>query len=625
MTIIPDTADVRKFLTLKWRMMEKSRGQTQIVKMTSPLYTPVTIQGTPALSCFHGFWKSLKEHLEAHGHEVVVVYRSLHKLPTPNLTAAKAGLRPWQLKWITRALVNGNSGLIGAPTRYGKCLSPLTNVRMLDGSLKAARDIEAGDRLLGPDGMQRTVASICSGRDLMYRIQPDEGGAWECTQDHILSLFHAPTGDIRHMRVDEFVALPPSQQSDFAQYRVGPRDGTSTICGLTGITAFAIGEGDYAGFTLEEQSDARFLLEDYTVTHNSYGMTAICNAYPGQRTVITAPGVSLCRQLLQHFQEHLPKRDVRGVFTGSRAKTQGPDITVCSIDSLHLMDPDDTDLLIIDEPHAVVSDTRLPKLVPFAKARKYGFGATLDGRFDGKDRLIEGFVGPIISNVTYREAVADGAISPLKVLMYRIPFSKDTLPGNPNRDTVYRRLLTQSTRTAALIRKLLHEVIPQDWQTMAFIVDEKQAQFYMREAFPTHGTIAMAKLMTGKERDSVTDRIASGELVRVLASNIYVQGITFPDLKVVINLANGGANTTAIQKPGRLLQARPGKNYGVLIDLLFECRDADSDMRARKPYAGFVGECWARLNKYKEVGYDVQIVESASDVKQVLDGAYAFT
>lgn len=454
--------------------MVKEKGRTQTLWKTEILYNETTVAGQPGLICYQGFWKSLKDHLEAKGHSVHVTKTAEAILPLPNLAAARIGLREWQWPWILKAMLCGDSGLIGAPTRWGK----------------------------------------------------------------------------------------------------------------------------------------------------SYGMTALCNAFAGARTVITAPGVSLCRQLYEHFCEHLPARDIRGVYTGSRSKTQGPDITVCSVDSLHLMDYDDTDLLIIDEPHAVVSEERMPKLVKFRRARKYGFGATLDGRFDKKDRLIEGLIGPVISNVTYREGVACGAISPLKVIMIKVPFSKDTLPGNLPREVVYKRLLTQSSRTAGLVKRLLTEVIPDDWQTMAFIVDEKQAEFYLREAFPEHGTIAMAKRMTDKERDIVTDRIASGELVRVLASNIYVQGVTFPDLKVVLNLANGGATTTAIQKPGRLLQTRPGKNYGVMIDFMFECKDWEDETRSRPPYAGFIGECASRLKKYREIGYDVHIIDNAADAKRVLLGAY---
>ena len=829
MTVIPDTQEVRKFLTLSYRQMVKANGRTTFPTMTAPMYSQVVAgDGLSALSAFQGFWSSLRQHLEGKGHHVVVKDTRPKVLPDPNLQQAILGLRPWQKGWILKALMTDNSGLIGGPTRFGKCLDPNTPVMMADGSIQKAHTIRDGDMVMGQDGNPRRVVGCIAGRDVMYRITPKKGEPFVVTRDHKLLLKRTNQGGRkspgkdgeeilatpeeivaasktwRHLyklvkRAVTFAAQPvpvdpycyglwlgdghtgrPSlttadpacarawirearrlglrwssirkpgnkartyalasrpmtghhgmsrqddsnallrlqvRSSESGSKRIdrdfmvnsrevllevlagyidadgyvnggktyaiiskhltlvqdvqfvarslgfratiyqkvssahaghsatyhelhisGPVDeipvrlerkklkGLKNRCNplTTGFSCEEIGEGDYYGFELEGP-DRLFLLGDFTVTHNTYGMSGIARAFPDQTIVVVAPGVSLCKQLYEHFLEMFPRREVRGVYTGSKHRNQGPQgsITICSMDSLEKMDPDDTDILIIDEPHAVVSDERLPKLAAFSKTRKYGFGATLTGRFDKKDRLIEGLIGPVLSNVTYREAVAQGAISPLKVIMIKIPFSKDTIPGKRvERDVVYKRLLSQSSRVAKLVKQLADDVIPVDWQTMAFIQDEKQAEFYMEHAFPPHGTIAMAKRMTAKVRDSVTERIASGELVRVLASNIYVQGITFPDLKVVINLAGGGANTTAIQKPGRLLQARPGKNYGVMIDFIFECKDANQETRQPPPYQGIIGESWARHGAYVDIGYDVIFVEKLEQAVEIMKGAY---
>lgn len=475
MTVVPDDARVRKFLTLSYREMVKQGGRTEFVNMKADMFNPTVIgDGRAALVSYQGFWRVLADHLKEKGHTVTIHDKRKEK-PVYNLHAALSKLRKPQKPWISKALLAGDSGLIGAPTRFGK----------------------------------------------------------------------------------------------------------------------------------------------------SFGMTAICAAFEGLKTVVVAPGVSLCDQLYHHFKETLPHRDVRGVYTGSKNRTQGPDITICSMDSMEKMDTDETELVIIDEPHAVVSDERIPKLAAFCRARKYGFGATLKGRFDKKDRLIEGLIGPVLSNVTYKEAVESGSISPLKVIMIEIPFSKDTIPGfRVERSVVYNRLLAQSAKAARLVKTIMDDVIPQDWQTMAFIMHEKQADFYMQHAMPSHGTIAMAKKMSDKERHILTANIASNKIVRVLASNIYVQGVTFPDLKVVINLAGGGANTTAIQKPGRLLQVRPGKKYGVMIDFIFKCKDEEMDNRKTKPYAGIVGESWARHAAYQEIGYDIEFVNDCERAREIVLGAY---
>ncbi len=402
-------------------------------------------------------------------------------------------------------------------------------------------------------------------------------------------------------------------------------------------------------------ADSSGLIGAPTRWGKSYVMAAICAAYRKLKLLIPAPGTDLCHQLLDLMVATFPGRAVFGEFEGGgyytpeigkidgHAKTKEPppkklrsirayaeffkdSITVCSMDSLHKQDHEGTDLVLVDEPHAIATDGRAETLALFRTARKLGFGATLKGRFDNRDALIVGLIGPVISNVTYREAVDLGVIAPLKVLMVKVPFTSDLIPAGRfvDRQVVYDQLLFRSARTAQLVKKIVQNIIPADWQVMAFINDEKQAEFYMKYAFPSVGTIAMAKRMkTEKEREDLTRGIAEGKTLRVLASKIYVQGLTFPDLKVVINLAGGGANTTAIQKPGRLLQRRPGKRYGVMIDFMFECTDDDqSDDGKSKPWRCVVRESWTRYQLYNEIGYDVSIVRTSDEVLDVVSKSY---
>jgi superfamily II DNA or RNA helicase len=473
--VTPDCPAARKFLTLSYREMIADRRGRRVEFFEEPLYNVVASpEGVPSLVAYPGFWKSLAAYLRQQGHHVSVVLATKSPMEEPLIGRACIGLRPIQTQLVLNALMTGESGLIGAPTRFGK----------------------------------------------------------------------------------------------------------------------------------------------------TYVMSAICRAFPNARTLVTAPGVDLCRQLYEHFSASL-RRDVRGIFSGGPHKKPGNAINVCSVDSLHKMDPDATDLMLIDEPHAIVSAERLDKVVAFSRARKYGFGATLTGRFDKKDRLIEGIIGPVIAEVTYKEAVAAKAISPLVLALIEIPFSHELFPRAVGRDTVYERLLTKSMRVARLIRRIVDEAIPKDWQTMMFIKDESQAEFFLRYAVPEEGTIAMAKRMTAKERKALTERIRTDETKRLLASNIYVQGVTFPGLKLVVNLAGGGANTTTIQKPGRLLQAMEGKNYGVMIDFLFTCGDAADDDRRHPPYSCVVGESQARLRAYHNIGYEVRKVKSMEQLKKIMEGSYA--
>lgn len=85
--------------------------------------------------------------------------------------------------------------VLAAPTGAGKCLGIDTPVLMADGTIKVVQDIVVGDALMGPDGRARTVLSVCSGEDTLYRITPKKGDSYVVNSHHILSLRKTPGSD----------------------------------------------------------------------------------------------------------------------------------------------------------------------------------------------------------------------------------------------------------------------------------------------------------------------------------------------------------------------------------------------------------------------------------------------
>ena len=355
-----------------------------------------------------------------------------------------------------------------------------------------------------------------------------------------------------------------------------------------------------------------------------YGKTTLMvntlRAFPTLSTVVVAPGVDLVSQLYDDITgpRGIKDREVKIICSG-RGRTPSQEsngITVCSADSLHLCDPGSTELLLADEPHALVTSTRLGVIDGFLKARRYGYGATLKGRFDGRDKLITGIFGPVLAERTYLEAVEEGAICPLNIIMFQIELTPHSLY---NRDTAYNELLFQNQEMANLLRRICEEVVPADWQTMIFIKNEAQADMYL-ETIGTEHTIAMAKKMTKKEREEVNARMKANEIKRCLCTDIYVQGVTFSDARVLINCEAGGNNTTAIQKPGRLAEIRPGKKCGIIIDFEFirasgyTAKDYEGDQTG-----ALIADSRNRVQAYEEKGYGIYRARTVEETKQIFD------
>ena len=373
-------------------------------------------------------------------------------------------------------------------------------------------------------------------------------------------------------------------------------------CLNVGFDIKPIGAGTYYGFTIDNP-DGLFLLSDCTVVHNSTCIKNVLRAYPEVNTVVTVPGVDLVKQLHDDIKESLPHRTVK-LLTGNKAPCD--DINVVSMDSLYKCDTQACRMLLVDEPHACVTATRLPELAKFDKARKYGFGATLKGRFDQRDILIEALLGPVLAERTFKEAVEEGAVCPLIVFMLVVPLP--TVQLN-DRDQAYKHALFKSERIAKLVKFICHDLLPKDWQTLIFIKNEAQAEFFL-DWVGEEGTIAMAKRLTKKERETLMVDMCSDNIKRCIASEIYAQGVTFNHVRALINLSGGGANTSTIQKPGRLAEIRPGKKCGVVFDFFFNIGAASG--------AGAFSlrqESLARARAYEEKGYKIIYLDSFNELK----------
>jgi superfamily II DNA or RNA helicase len=320
-------------------------------------------------------------------------------------------------------------------------------------------------------------------------------------------------------------------------------------------------------------------------------------------------------QLVDELRVALPERTISSVFSGAKGrKGQCDDITVCSLDSLEKLNPDDVRLLLIDEPHAIAAPSRILGMSKFKHARILGCGATTTGRFDGADILVEGLIGPVLYEKTFLEAVKEGAICTIKVFFIRVPFDAFWCD---NRDVAYKRLVFANHEFNNIIRRISSEIIPQDWQTLIFADQAKQIDLI--EACVADGVSAIASRMTAKERRAKFDDMKAGTIKRCIATSIYSTGVTFPDLRCVINASGGGGSITGTQKPGRLAQIRPGKKAGYVFDFLFvprEWEDHENGKYGRDDkWSSVVIDCKSRMRVYRDNGYEIQIVSDLSQIK----------
>lgn len=788
------------------------------------LYTVVKVEnGHPSVITYQGFWHMIKSACEDLGWSVLLQdYRKAFPEPRTDLTG---GMRFSQERLVRDAVGSGMSGLIGAPTRYGKCLGENEHVLMGCGVLtKAAKDVLAGDFVMGSDSQPKKVLAVCAGSDVMYQITPNKGDPWVCTQDHVLVLqctdspkfggykkgarVHVRLCDYlgwsktrKHvfkqvqaslelpeqsvpfdpyivgaflgesclgkptitcskvkktevskaiqdwaLKLGERISLPKSAQTDVANVLSGTtplvvglgltaesvshwqaaasaegktipacylrnsravrlqvlagildtagnlknhagveiatkyetlRDTLSHLCRslgfrttwtekwvklkswtvprvyyrfsisgnideipfktprfknqlklapkksrpnplTTGFKVTCLGLGNYAGMQIEGETQ-EFVMGNFTITHNSRVLINIARCFPDSNIVITAPGKDLVRQLFSEAKLMLSPRPVKMLGGGKNSSRIADDgVLVCSTDSLHKVDKDATDVLITDEPHAVATDTRIPQFNAFTRARRYGLGATLTGRFDNRDKIIEGLIGPVLTKVTYKEAVAEGAICPIEVVLIKYTFDPWPCSWFPQ---ALSRVYHKNNKVAALTRYVCDNLIPPDWQTLLFVKNEEHAEFMSHSLSGCKWPVAMAKLLTSKERNTLTDEVKNSVHKRVICSDIYSQGMTFSDVRCLINLSGGGPYTSTIQKPGRLAEIRPdiGKTHGLLVDFMpVPTYWPTTSQMKDQVWRALTQNADARLEEYKTIGYGIHTVENPGQLNAVM-------
>lgn len=152
------------------------------------------------------------------------------------------------------------SWVIIGPPGSGKCLAPETPVLMYDGATRYAKDIVEGDLLLGDDSTPRKVLSITSGRDPMYRISQSNGKDYVANGAHQLVLKY--NNDTIVISVNRYLNLPQTTKDEYKGYKIKSQNIITSKISIT-----SLGEGEYCGFMTDGNS--RFLLGDFTVTHNS--------------------------------------------------------------------------------------------------------------------------------------------------------------------------------------------------------------------------------------------------------------------------------------------------------------------------------------------------------------------
>ena len=238
----------------------------------------------------------------------------------------------------------------------GKCMAKGTELLMYDGSIKKIENIKIGDLLMGDDSKPRTVLSLARGKDKMYEVSSKNKDFMSYTVNsvHILCLKCISNenvlgktyqkGDILEIEVEDFLKL--ENQKSFLGFK-------ST--GETSEVEVKYKNNDeYYGFELD--GNGRYLLADFTVTHNTCSSIAVAENLKNAKNVVVLSPASLrsnyIHQLIydcgvKDYKNDPKKVDEKYTFVSYNASN--------TVDQLKRIGSLDNHTIVIDEVHNLVS------------------------------------------------------------------------------------------------------------------------------------------------------------------------------------------------------------------------------------------------------------------------------
>ena len=249
-------------------------------------------------------------------------------------------------KPILQNVLNGYNSCLLAYGQTG-CLDPTTEVRMFDGQIKQACHVQVGDVILGNDLSARHVLELFSGTSQMYKITQTNGGmTYRVNKDHVLTLvkkydweiiddmssttqnyFYAVKWNNGHIKyfptlslaqefckkkfikthlidipVSKYIKKSAAWKSLHKGIRLNQDESKCTNnnkCDFiySDIEVIADGRGPYNGFCID--GNQRFLLADFTVTHNSGKTYSMMGGYSDESRGLIP---RICADLFEHIK-----------------------------------------------------------------------------------------------------------------------------------------------------------------------------------------------------------------------------------------------------------------------------------------------------------------------------------
>lgn len=323
-----------------------------------------------------------------------------------------------------------------------------------------------------------------------------------------------------------------------------------------------LGEDDYYGFEID--GNRRFVLGDFTVTHNTIMSLNICSVLK-KKTLILVHKEFLMNQWIDRIRDFLPSARV-GKIQGKVFDVDDKDIVIGMMQTMYKAEYSPHTfhtfgLTIIDEVHRVGSEEFSKTLLKVITPYMLGISATVD-RKDGLTDLLYMFIGPKIYSETRKES--DGV--QVRALQYNHPHEEYTTEHFDMRGTIqYSTMVSQISdflpRKQFIVR-VLRDLMEEDSGKQIMVLSHKRDLLDYLEEEINQTKFASCGQYVGGMKQHLLDISETKEIV--LAT--YAMAAEALDIKTLNTLVMVSPKTDIVQSVGRILRTRgDGK---IIVDIV---------------------------------------------------------
>ena len=375
---------------------------------------------------------------------------------------------------------------------------------------------------------------------------------------------------------------------------------------VTGFNIKELGIEDYYGFILDK--DHRYVLDDFTVTHNSGKslVIAMIAAKFNVKTVVYVIGIELLYQMKETIERAYPSIDV-GIVGDGHCEVQ--DITVATIWSAasafnqkaKLIDSDttndsarknkklnkeivrkmvrDSEMIIVDECQYAASNTvQFLHKESISARHRFLFSGT-PWRDTGDDILIEAVGGPKFYDLGATKLIKDGWLVPPKIYFLEVPSKRGI--GKTYQE-VYQNYIVENEDRNNLIIKATRKLVKENRKTLILVTKVDHGKHLLSLLKDNLRVSSLDGRNRAVDRLEAIAKMRNGELDVLIASKIFDQGIDIPELDSLVLAGSGKSSARALQRIGRVIRKGNGKKDAIVVDFYDQCKYLREHSKARK-------------------------------------------